>query len=332
MNEFTNMRRVYFESNRTESFAEYYLAHRCYVSEQDDAARYQLRDRIASARLLYETESLAEAHMLRLLAEIGENLYLDRYMVELIILHKDLLLNRNVQHVLIAMLSEEGIDSQRFSYLIDICIECSLPLLREDRLHTALLTYRNDLDVFSLLLDYMLHFSLAAFTDILYGYLVEDLPENIKLQIISVLIACHPNQADLHHSIQHRLTADPNLNLYLDFLHLHREKIPVDTCGIVVIQPMFYGDPEHSGKGQSGGFGTLLKTLGNQLSKQQHISQVITLTVNQDWNEQTPFLRQYEPGHWLIRLPVYLNVQDAHAFVKDAAAKSFALEGLAELG
>jgi glycosyltransferase involved in cell wall biosynthesis len=316
MNAFTDMRELYFKRARKESFAEYYLAHRCYVSEQDDAARYQLRDKIASVRLLYETESVTEADILHLLAEIGENLYLDRYMVELIILHKDLLLGSNVQNILIAMISEAGIDPQRFSYLVDICIECSLPLLREEALRTALFTYRNDLDVFSLLLDYMLHFSVATFSDILYKYLAEDLPENIKLQIISILIACNPNLEDLHHSIQHRLPADPNLNLYLDFLRLHCETIPMDACGIVVIQPMFYGDPEHSGKGQSGGLGTLLKTLGNQLSKQQHISQVITLSVTQDWNEQTPLLHQYEQGHWLIRLPVYLNMEDAHAFVK----------------
>ncbi len=316
MNAFTDMRKQYYESARKESFAEYYLAHRCYVSEQDDYARYQLRDKIASVRLLYESQTVMEADILHLLAQIGNNLYLDRYIVELIVLHKDLLHNRNVQNVLTVMLSQADIDPQRFSYLVDICIECSLHLLREEYLRTALHKYRNDLDVFSLLLDYMLHFSLSAFTEMLYGYLAEELPQNIKLQIISILIACNPNLEDLHHSIQHRLLADPNLNLYLDFLRLHRETIPMDACGIVVIQPMFYGDPENSGKGQSGGLGTLLKTLGNQLSKQQHISQVITLSVTQDWYEQTPFLHQYEQGHWLIRLPVYLNMEDAHAFAK----------------
>ncbi len=316
MNAFTKMRKEYYESERKESFAEYYLAHRCYVSEQDDIERYQLRDQIASVRVLYENDSIAEADVLRLLAEVGKNLYLDRYVVELIIRHKELLLSSNVTNALIAMLSEPDSNSQGFSYLLDICIECSLPLLSDKRLQIALVTYRHDLDVFSVLLEYILHFSISAFSELLYGYLGEELPENIKMQIIDILMNCPPDQADLNQSIQQKLIDDPKLHLYLEYLHLHRKKMAMEACGIVVIQPMFYGDPEYSGKGQSGGLGTLLKTLGNQLSKQQKISQVITLTINQDWSEQKSFLRQYEHGHWLMRIPVYLNTANPNAFVQ----------------
>ena len=39
MNAFTDMRRRFFESGTRESFPEYYLTHRCYVSDQDDVAR-----------------------------------------------------------------------------------------------------------------------------------------------------------------------------------------------------------------------------------------------------------------------------------------------------
>ncbi len=316
MNAFTKMRKEYYESERKESFAEYYLAHRCYVSEQDDTERYQLRDQIASVRVLYENDTVAEADVLRLLAEVGKNLYLDRYIVELIIRHKELLLSSNVTNALIAMLSEPGSNSQGFLDLLDICIECSLPLLSDHRLRIALVKYRYNLDVFSVLLEYILHFSISTFSELLYGYLEEDLPENIKMQIIDILIDCPPDQAALYQSIRQKLIDDPKLHFYLEYLHPHREKIAMETCGIVVIQPMFYGDPEYSGKGQSGGLGTLLKTLGNHLSKQQQISQVITLTINQDWSEQKPLLRQYEHGHWLVRLPIYLNTADPNAFVR----------------
>jgi len=309
------MRRRYFESNDRDSFAEYYLAHRCYVDEQDDADRFQLRNKIASIRALNEKDSVSEADILHLLAAIGENPYLDRYMVELVIQQKSQLSNRNIQDSIIVMLSDMGNSPERFSHLLDVCIECGLPLLSEDRLSTALLTYRYDFDVLSILLEYVLHFSIPGFTELLFGYLDDDLPDNIKLQIIDVLIACDPSRTDLRQHIQQKRIADQKLSLYLAYLDFHHAKMVMNECGIVVVQPMFYGDPEDSGKGKSGGLGTLLKTLGNQLSKQQQISQVITLTVNQDWNQQKPFLRQYEPGHWLVRLPVYWNAEDPHAFV-----------------
>jgi len=117
-------------------------------------------------------------------------------------------------------------------------------------------------------------------------------------------------------NIQHKLISEKNLNLYLAYLKFITEEKVIKESGIVVVQTMFYGDPECSGKGQSGGLGTLLKTLGNQLTKHQQISQVITLTINNDWHDQKPFMSQYDNGHWLIRLPVYLNVEDPHDFVR----------------
>ena len=78
MNAFTEMRRRYFDSKSEESFAEYYLAHRCYVSEEDDAARYQLRNKIAFIRSLASHDAVGEAELLGMLHEIGENRFLDR--------------------------------------------------------------------------------------------------------------------------------------------------------------------------------------------------------------------------------------------------------------
>ena len=316
MNAFTEMRRRYFESKSEESFAEYYLAHRCYVSDEDDIARYQLRNKLATIRALFKHDSIREEDISPLLADLGGNHYIDRYTVALLIQQKDLFKSRALQDALAAMLADTTNHPQRTAHLIDLCIECELPLLTIDHLQNAFLRYRHDYDVFSLLLEYVLHFSIHTPADWMDDYLGEPLPENIKLQIIDILIACDPNPSGLRESIRQKLVADPQCELYLAYLDLQRETLNMEGCGIVVVQPMFYGDPEDSGKGKSGGLGTLLKTLGNQLSKHQQISQIFTLTVNQDWNGQKPFLRQYEPGHWLVRLPVYWNAADPHAFVK----------------
>lgn len=316
MNAFTEMRIRHFESASKESFAEYYLAHRCYVSDQDDAARNQLRREIASIRVLCNDEHVSEEAFLRLLAQVGNHLYLNRYMIDLVVRQKAQLLHRNTQNVFVAMLTDENNNPQRMACLLDVCIECALPLLSIDHLYTALDMYRNDYELFSVLLEYVYHFAITDCADYLYGLLGEDLPENIVMQIIDILIACDPSKQGLTQSVMQKLVSDKRSDLYLAYLDLHSDKMKIEACGIVVVQPIFYGDPEDSGKGKSGGLGTLLKTLGNQLSKQQQISQVITLTINQDWSEPKPFLHQYEPGHWLVRLPVYLNADDPHAFVK----------------
>jgi len=316
LNAFTDMRRRYFESHSNESFAEYYLTHRCYVSDQDDIARNQLKSKIETIRALFEKGAAEEDDILYLLAELGDHPYLDRYMVELLIQNKNMLLKGQAQSKLYSMLSATEISPEKMAQLIDVCIECDLPLLNPDTLRAALLLYKHDLDVVSALIDYCLHFTVTDSADQLCEFLSEPYPENIKLQIIDYWLAVESDPEKIGRWLQEHPALNPNHNLYRDYLRFRHEKLVAQECGLVVIQTMFYGDPEFSGKGQGGGLGTLLKTLGNQLTKHEQISLVITLTVHQSWNEHKPFLLRYDSGHLLVRLPIYLNADDACAFVK----------------
>lgn len=316
MNAFTDMRRQFFESGTRESFPEYYLTHRCYVSEEDDVARKQLKSQVAAIRVLFEKSAVEEDDILHLLAELGDQPYLDRYMVELIIRNKELLLQKRTQSVLKNLLCASEITPSKMAHLLDICIECDLPLLEQDSFRAALQKFSQDFDVVSVLVEYALHFAIRECVYPLRELLRGSYPDTIKLQILDCWISVEPDPSAVTRWCQALPHAEPNRNLYLDFLHVRREKLVKDDCGIVVIQTMFYGDPEFSGKGQSGGLGTLLRTLGNQLSKHSQISQVITLTIHQNWNEHKPFIKRYDSGHLLLRLPIYLNGEDAHAFVK----------------
>jgi len=316
LNAFTDMRRRYFEDHSNESFAEYYLTHRCYVSDADYIARNQLKSKIATIRALFEKGGAEEDDILYLLAELGDHPYLDRYMVELVIQNKNLLLSGRAQSTLSAMLCGMEISPEKMAYLIDVCIECDLPLLTPDGLHTALLFYRNDPDVVSALIEYSLHFLIIYVLDLMREFLSEPYPENIKLQIIEYLLAVESDADKVERWLQDDPALDPSRSLYRDYLRFRHEKLVPEECGLVVIQTMFYGDPEYSGKGHGGGLGTLLKTLGNQLTKHEQISLVITLTIHQSWNEHKPFLLRYDSGHLLVRLPIYLNTDDANAFVK----------------
>lgn len=316
MNAFTDMRRRFFESGTRESFPEYYLTHRCYVSDQDDVARKQLKSQVAAIRDLFEKSAVEEDDILRLLAELGDQPYLDRYMVELIIRNKELILQERAQRALKPLLCQSGIAPSKMAHLLDICIECDLPLLEQDAFRAALLHYSHDFDVVSALVEYALHFSIRECVDLLRALLHGSYPDTIKLQVLDCWISVEPDPSVVTnwcHALPH---TEPNRKLYLDFLHVRHEQLVKRDCGIVVLQTMFYGDPEFSGKGQSGGLGTLLRTLGNQLSRHDQISQVITLTIHQDWNDHKPFIKRFDSGHLLLRLPIYLNGEDAHAFVR----------------
>lgn len=316
MDAFIAMRRRYFESKSPESFAEYYLGHRCSISEQDDAARYLLRDQIASIRGLYRAERVSEEAIIQLLSGLGDNVYLDRYIVGLVVKHQPHLIGGSVENALKTMLVDPSNPSHRLSHLLDICMECDWYLLNGDSLRAAFSLYRQDFEILSVLIEYVRHFLIEDFANLLYDYLGEDFPENIKMQIIDYLIVCNPYKTSLRRRIKHKLFSEKNLGLYLAYLKFMTQERLIKEAGIIVIQAMFYGDPEYSGKGQSGGLGTLLKTLGNQLTKHEQISQVITLTINNDWHEQKSFMSHYDNGHWLVRLPMYLNVDDPHVFAR----------------
>lgn len=310
------MRRRYFESHSKESFAEYYLTHRCYVSDQDDIARNQLKEKIAAIRVLYEKGAVEEDDILHLLSELGDHRYLDRYMVDLIICNKELLLQESIQTALRSLLCSSNVTPEKMSHLTDICLECDLLLLSEDAFRVALNTYKLDYDVLSVLVEYALHFAIREPADLLRDFLCQSIPENIKLQIIDYLIAVDFDPAEINRWLQDHGGKGQMCNLLHDYLRFRHEELLNDDCGIVVIQTMFYGDPEFSGKGQNGGLGTLLKTLGNYLSKHRQISQVITLTIQQDWSEHPPSISRYDSRHLLVRLPIYLNNEDKNAFVK----------------
>ncbi len=326
MNAFIDMRKMYFESKSTVSFSEYYLEHRCYLNEQDDAARFLLRDKITAIRILYRVEKVSENEIIRVLSELGDNLYLDRSIVGLVVVHKSICSSVRLQDVLFCMLTDPSNTSEKIFDLLDICIECDLPLLKGDSLKKVFTQFATDYDALAILIEYMRHFLIVELADTLYDYLSKDFPENIKMQIIDFLVSCSPDKKNMRHDIKHKLISEKYLSVYLAYSKFITQEMGLKEAGIVVLQAMFYGDPEFSGKGQSGGLGTLLKTLGNQLTKHERVAQVITLTINNDWHENKPFMSHYGNGHWLIRLPVYLNLDDPHAFVRKELSIKRAVE------
>lgn len=76
--------------------------------------------------------------------------------------------------------------------------------------------------------------------------------------------------------------------------------------GLKIAQFMFYGDPMDSGKAGSGGLGTLLMSLGNNIPFSDTIESVFTLvTTPVDNFKSRPLVERLSKGHILLRLPIF---------------------------
>lgn len=316
MNAFIEMRKSYFENKSIVSFPEFYLKNHSYFDEQDDVSRISLNKRIAYIRTLYTNEAITEDQIIQVLSYLGENEYIDQYIVGLTIKHKAFLSGSALSRLLVNMLIDPQNTSHKLCHLLDICIECDCPLLKGERLENVFRQYENDFDGLSMLIEYMTHFRIDDFADALLDHMDHDYPENIKMQIIDLLLQCNLEKENIRELIMLKIPDESNSKLYLDYLEFTAGEVLSDEPGIVVVQAAFYGNPEFSGKGVSGGLGTLLRTLGNQLAKQKEVSKVITLTINNDWCDGKPFIVYLGDHHLIVRLPLFLNPEDRLVFVR----------------
>lgn len=316
MNAFIEMRKSYFENKNAVSFPEFYLKNHSYYDEQDNVSRFSLIKVIAYIRTLYTNEAITEDEIIHTLSYLGENDYIDRYIVGLTIKHKAFLSGSALSSILINMLIDPQNTPHKLCHLLDICIECDCPLLKGEMLENVFRQYENDFDGLSMLIEYMTHFCIDDFTDALLDHMNHDYPQNIKMQIIDLLLRCNVQEKSIRQLIRLKITDERESKLYLDYLKFTNGEVLSDEPGIVVVQAAFYGNPEFSGKGISGGLGTLLRTLGNQLAKHKEVSKVITLTINNDWHDGKPFIGYLGDHHLIVRLPLFLNPEDRHVFVR----------------
>lgn len=88
--------------------------------------------------------------------------------------------------------------------------------------------------------------------------------------------------------------------------------------GLLIVQFLFYGDPDHSGSGASGGLGTIVRDLGTALSELPGIAGVITVTIYDTAEAKYP----YEPvgfageKHAILRMPLYLGNAGSERFIQ----------------
>jgi len=102
------------------------------------------------------------------------------------------------------------------------------------------------------------------------------------------------------------------------FRCFHEQLAFLKSKGLLIVQFLYYGDPDHSGSGTSGGLATIVRDLGTALSVLPGIAGVITVTVYNTAETVYPYeaIRFIDENHVILRMPLYLGNASPGRFVQ----------------
>lgn len=211
------------------------------------------------------------------------------------------------------ILEQKSYKGVKVYHLLDICIEKEMDLFKRLDLEDILKKYKLDLDTLSITLDYMEKFKVKDLKNEVCNLLKKVYPDTIKFQIYTYLQAIGEGEFDETY-LKNHIRHEKNKEFYDSFVDFLNSNLKIEPSGLSILQSMFYGDFEDSGKGNNGGLAILLKGLGDELSKDQKISNVFTITISQNLNRA--FIKAYDSKHIFVRLPIYLDESISDPYVK----------------
>ena len=251
-----------------------------------------------------------ENDLISIIENLGENLYLDRDICDIIIHNFKKRSIPKLESLLLEKLRDTKNNISLQYEIIDIFIESQLDVLDEDLIYSLIKENLEALDILSITFEYISFFNKVSFNDHLINLFLLDFPTPIKLQLLDILY--QKNNFQLEKLIKGIENAK-NKDILKEYKSLLEKNIIYKESGITIVQTMFYGDPEESGMGKSGGLGTFLKSLGNALASEKDISRIITISVNSDISRR--IITKYLKKHWILRLPIYICDENSHEFL-----------------
>lgn len=314
MNEFIEFRNDVYGNENTYIYPLQFLDDSLNRSKTISSEERVFIEHIQAIKQIEHQKQLGEKEIDELCLFLGKHPYIDRFIVDTILKlftpSNEYILERKMKD----LVSQKPYDAQKLYHVLDMCIECKLDVLQDDDLVALLVEYNIDLDMLSLLLDYIHRFERQGFQDLLYNLLTVDYPDTIKIQLVNTLMSVYPmemmNRAFVENTIMHAEN-QVFFDSYADFVN---SNVQFKDHGLSIMQSMFYGDFEDSGKGNNGGLAILLKGLGEEISKDPNIAYVFTITITQKLDK--PFIRFYGDKHVFIRLPIYLDPSVSDKFIK----------------
>lgn len=315
MNAFIRLRNSYLDPDDLNLFS---LAHIDEIKRSREMSRKEnsIIEYLQCIVYLRQKNTLTQEEMIDLLKYLGTNIYINSYVVELFIKNKALFGTAIFKTELAKRLKKPELVDEVVYALIDSCIECDYDFVSEDLLLSLLKSEGLSLDTFSLIINYIHYFHIVGFKQAIYSWLKKDYPITIKLQLIDVLVEFH-SVDELKDNLLNKISLNQNERpMIKNYITNLKKETQYLKQGFTVLQSMFYGDFENSGKGNNGGLSIFLKTLGNELSKSENIARVITLTITNKWSENQSLLKNYSESHLFVSVPIYLKQDKVTEFLQ----------------
>lgn len=249
-----------------------------------------------------------------MLALLGQHLYVERYIVDIIIKFYDKTYEHLLKKYIKQAIEDKNGHSHTIYHLIDLCIECNLIFFSYSELAYIVETYRNDYDVVSNVLDYLETYKHKKSLELITNMVQHGYPDQIYIQMLHVIHHAYSFEKMEQFLFENPIDFKENnlfISHYIEFL---RGNYVFKKEGISIMQSMFYGDFTDSGKGDTGGLSVLLKNLGDEIAKDQRVSSIFTIVIPQHLS--LPFITYYHENHILIRIPIYLDHTTTDSFVK----------------
>lgn len=287
--------------------------------EKDQKLSKDENDFLATLKYLFELAQdsvLDRQKMFNLFAFLGKDDYINAYIRDLFIKNHTIFGEQEIGNEVIALLSREDVADPIIYTLLDSSIECDSPWADKELLLKILDRKTLTPDTFSIIIDYLYHFRIDGFKTLIYTWLQEEYPFTIKTQLIDLLIELYSIDEinGDYFSTEHFKGMESSL---LDsYMQISKKNITYPSKGLTILQSMFYGDFENTGKGNNGGLAIFLKNLGTELSKSKEIDAIITVTITNKWSANQQFIQSYSKNHLFLRIPVYIDKSNTTQFLK----------------
>lgn len=314
MNEFIRFRKLIYDNDNLNVFSLLFLENYIRENKDIDSCDKLLIEKIQNIKDKKLEDAFVEDDLYNLLELLGEDKYLDRFLVDNIFKYYDNFTREDLEKNIRDIILRKDYNSDKLYHIIDICIEGQMNILEENDLISIFERYESDLDIVSILLDYIETFKKNIFGEYIYDLLKTDYPENIKIQVLNIIVDFYGVENIVSYLRSSPLVNQQNEVFYNNYIDFLKGKFIFTKEKFILLQSMFYGDFEDSGKGNNGGLAILLKNLGDEISKDTRVSFVFTITITEDLAKA--FISSYGDKHIFVRLPIYLEEPRSDSFLK----------------
>ena len=313
MNEFIEFRNLVYDKEGNHLYPFQFLNEYIDKSKTVNSDDRKVIEHIQTIQQIEQEKKLGEKEIDELFSFLGEHPSLDRFAVDAVLKFSTDEIKPIIERKTKDLLRNQQYHSQRLYHVLDLCIECGLDILSDNDILGMLQQYKLDFEIISILLDYMASFERQGFKDQLSNLLTLDYPDTIKIQGLNVLVSLYSIET-IDQSFGKSMKDERNQVFVEGYIKFLRGDFTFEKHGVSILQSMFYGDFEDSGKGDNGGLAVLLKGLGEEISKDSRIAHVFTITITQELHK--PFISFYGDKHVFIRLPMYLDQSVSDKFIK----------------